>query len=306
METEQSLEQIGSAIGETVGETVSEVSQSGTNLFSDIAAAIGLDLSSLSLTRIIVSVVMLVLLIVVAKVLSAVIGKALKRSRMAESMQKFITRIVRFVMYFLALMVFADSIGIPITSIVAVFGLFGLAISLSIQNLLGNIMSGVSLVMLRPFEVGDYIETDIAGTVKSIGLFYTEITTIDNKRVFIPNEKIVESRLTNYTSETRRRIDVRVNAAYGCDVQRVKQALAEAVESVPELLADPEPIIGVAEYGESAVYYDVLVWSSTGDFIKAKYKLLEAVPEFYKKYDIQMAYNRLEVDIINGSCQKNS
>ena len=221
METGQTIEEIGGSISETVSETVSEVSSSGSNLFNSIASAIGIDLSSLSLTKVIVSVAMLVMFIVLAKVLSAIIGKALKKSRMAVSMQKFVTRIIRFVMYFMALMIFADSIGIPITSIVAVFGLFGLAISLSIQNLLGNIMSGVSLVMLRPFEVGDYIETDIPGTVKSIGLFYTEITTIDNKRVFIPNEKIVESRLTNYTSETRRRIDVRLNAAYGCDVKTV-------------------------------------------------------------------------------------
>lgn len=298
METGQTIEEIGGSISETVSETVSEVSSSGSNLFNSIASAIGIDLSALSLTKVIVSVAMLVMFIVLAKVLSAIIGKALKKSRMAVSMQKFVTRIIRFVMYFMALMIFADSIGIPITSIVAVFGLFGLAISLSIQNLLGNIMSGVSLVMLRPFEVGDYIETDIPGTVKSIGLFYTEITTIDNKRVFIPNEKIVESRLTNYTSETRRRIDVRLNAAYGCDVKTVKRALAEAVESVPELLNEPEPIIGVAEYGESAIYYDVLVWASTESFIKAKYALLEAVPEFYKKYGIEMAYNRLEVELI--------
>ena len=110
----------------------------------------------------------------------------------------------------------------------------------------------------------------------------------------------MESRcFTNYTSESRRRIDVRLNAAYGCDVKKVKQAIAEAVDSVPELLKDPEPIIGVAEYGDSAVYYDVLVWASTDDFIKAKYALLEAVPEFYKKHGVMMAFNRLEVELIN-------
>lgn len=299
METESVVENIGGNISETVSETVNEVSASGSNVFHNIASAIGLDLSSLSLTKILMSFVILVILIVIGRILSSLIGKALKKSRMSLSMQKFITKVIRFVMYFIALMIFADSIGIPITSIVAVFGLFGLAISLSIQNLLGNIMSGVSLVMLRPFEVGDYIETDIPGTVRSIGLFYTEVTTIDNKRVFIPNEKIVESRLTNYTSESRRRIDVRLNAAYGCDVKKVKQAIAEAVDSVPELLKDPEPIIGVAEYGDSAVYYDVLVWASTDDFIKAKYALLEAVPEFYKKHGVMMAFNRLEVELIN-------
>ena len=189
VETESVVENIGGNISETVSETVNEVSASGSNVFHNIASAIGLDLSSLSLTKILMSFVILVILIVIGRILSSLIGKALKKSRMSLSIQKFITKVIRFVMYFIALMIFADSIGIPITSIVAVFGLFGSAISLSIQNLLGNIMSGVSLVMLRPFEVGDYIETDIPGTVRSIGLFYTEITTIDNKRVMIRMKK---------------------------------------------------------------------------------------------------------------------
>lgn len=287
-------------IGGNISETAKEVSESGSDFIYNIAEAVGIDISSLSLSKIVMSLAVLIIFIALGKIISMVIGKALKRSRMSVSMQKFITRIVRFLMYFLALMIFADSIGIPITSIVAVFGLFGLAISLSIQNLLGNIMSGVSLVMLRPFEVGDYIETDITGTVKSIGLFYTEITTVDNKRVFIPNEKIVESRLTNYTSETRRRIDVRLNAAYGCDTAAVKSAIAEAIESVPELLKEPEPLIGVSEFGESAVYYDVFVWANTADYIKAKYAFMEAVPVYYKKYGIEMAYNRLEVELHPG------
>ena len=287
-------------IGGNISETAKEVSESGSDFIYNIAEAVGIDISSLSLSKIVMSLAVLIIFIALGKIISMVIGKALKRSRMSVSMQKFITRIVRFLMYFLALMIFADSIGIPITSIVAVFGLFGLAISLSIQNLLGNIMSGVSLVMLRPFEVGDYIETDITGTVKSIGLFYTEITTVDNKRVFIPNEKIVESRLTNYTSETRRRIDVRLNAAYGCDIPAVKSAITEAIESVPELLKEPEPLIGVSEFGESAVYYDVFVWANTADYIKAKYAFMEAVPVYYKKYGIEMAYNRLEVELLPG------
>lgn len=295
METNEIVNELGG----NLTDTVNEVGETSTNFFHNVASAIGIDISQLSFSRILISFVILVLFIVLSKIISMIFAKALKKSKMSLSMQKFIVRIIRFILYFLSVMIFADSIGIPITSIVAVFGLFGLAISLSIQNLLGNIMSGVSLVMLKPFEVGDYIETDIAGTVRTIGLFYTEITTIDNKRVFIPNEKIVESRLTNYTSESRRRVDIRVNAAYTCDIETVKKALKEAADSVPELLDEPETIIGVAEYGDSAIYYDVLAWASTDNYIKAKYALMEAVPVFYKKYGISMAYSRLEVELLN-------
>lgn len=296
--TENNVSDVGEAISDTVSTTVTEAASSGGNIFKTIAGALGIDISQLSLIDIAASVLLLVVLITISKLISKLCGKAVKRSRMNESLKRFIERAIKFILYFLSVMIFADSIGIPITSLVAVFSLFGLAISLSIQKLLGNVMSGVSLLMLKPFEVGDYIETEVAGTVHSIGLFYTEIMTVDNKRVFIPNEIIVGSTLTNYTSETNRRIDIQVNAAYHCEIETVKTAIAEAVESVPELLDDPEPIIGVAQFGDSAVIYDVRVWSSTKDFLKAKYALMEAISRSYKKHGIEMAYNRLEVELL--------
>ncbi len=296
--TENNVSDVGEAISDTVSTTVTEAASSGGNIFKTIAGALGIDISQLSLIDIAASVLLLVVLIIISKLISKLCGEAVKRSRMNESLKRFIERAIKFILYFLSVMIFADSIGIPITSLVAVFSLFGLAISLSIQKLLGNVMSGVSLLMLKPFEVGDYIETEVAGTVHSIGLFYTEIMTVDNKRVFIPNEIIVGSTLTNYTSETNRRIDIQVNAAYHCEIETVKTAIAEAVESVPELLDDPEPIIGVAQFGDSAVIYDVRVWSSTKDFLKAKYALMEAISRSYKKHGIEMAYNRLEVELL--------
>lgn len=296
--TENGVSEVGDAISDTVSTTVTEAAQSSGNIFKTIAGALGIDISQISLIDIAVSVLLLVVLIGVSKLISKLCGKAVKRSRMSESLKRFIERAIKFTLYFLSVMIFADSIGIPITSLVAVFSLFGLAISLSIQKLLGNVMSGVSLLMLKPFEVGDYIETEVAGTVHSIGLFYTEIVTVDNKRVFIPNEIIVSSTLTNYTSETNRRIDIQVNAAYQCEIEKVKAAIAEAVESIPELLDDPEPIIGVAEFGDSAIIYDVRAWATTKDFLKAKYALMEAISSCYKKHGIEMAYNRLEVELL--------
>ncbi len=279
--------------------TVSEVSSSGHNVMNTIAAALGIETGSLSLMKLAVSLAMLMVLVLLSRFLSRVAGHAITKSRMNEGLKKFVIKAVRFVLYFLSIMIFADSIGIPITSLLALFSLLGLAVSLSIQNLLSNVMSGITILMAKPFDVGDYIETDIAGTVNNIGLFYTEITTVDNKRVYIPNEKIVAEKLINYNSETIRRIDVTFNAAYKCSIETVKTALKEAVHSVPQLLAEPEPIIGVAEYGESSVLYDVRVWAKTDDYFKAKYALMDEVSRCYKKHGVQMAYNRLEVEVLN-------
>lgn len=191
-----------------------------------------------------------------------------------------------------------DYIGIPITSLLAVFSLLGLAISLSVQSLLSNLMSGLTVLMLRPFDIGDFIETDIAGTVKNIGLFYTEIITPDNKKVFIPNEKVMASKLINYNAEGMRRIDLEFNAGYQYDPQQVKDALCDAVESVDVIYKSPEPVIGISNYGDSAVIYSVWVWTNSSDYFKAKFELMDAVNEQYKKHGITMAYNRLQVEVM--------
>ncbi len=293
------VNEIGDELGVTAGTIGDTVAESSHNVFQSIANAIGFDLTSLSLMNIAVSVALLVVLVVISRIIGRIVYHAVRKTRITEGLKKFLARAVRFIGYFISVMIFADLIGIPITSLVALFSLLGLAVSLSIQNLLGNILSGISLLMLKPFDIGDYIETDVAGTVKNIGLFYTEITTIDNKRIYIPNEKLIGDKLTNYNAEGRRRIDVTFNAGYEYDTETVKTALKNAVGSVDMLLKEPEPVIGIADYGESAVIYDVRVWTDAGNYIKARYALMEAVGESYRKLGIKMAYNRLEVDVVS-------
>lgn len=292
-------DELGNAVTEVGSNVTDTVAQSGHNVFQTISEALGFDITKLSFSKILISVVLLVVLIMLSKLIGMAVYHAVKKSRLTEGLKKFIAKIARFICYFISLMIFADSIGIPITSLVAVFSLLGLAISLSIQNLLSNIMSGVSLLMLKPFDIGDFIETDVAGTVKNIGLFYTEIVTPDNKCVFIPNEKLIGDKLTNCHSEDLRRIDVSFNAGYDFEPEQVKTALRDAIDSVDMLVKSPEPIIGIAEYGDSAIIYDVRVWTKTTDFFPAKYALMDAVHKSYKKHGIAMAYNRLEVNVLN-------
>ena len=285
-------------IVDTIETNASTVSDSGQNVLNTIIKAIGLDIDALSPSKIIGSVILLIILIAISKILSGILKKALRKSKLTEGLKKFIANAAKYILYFISILIFCDSIGIPITSMLAIFSLLGLAVSLSIQNLLGNVMSGISLLMLKPFDIGDYIETDIAGTVKNIGLFYTEIVTLDNKRVYIPNETIMGSKLINYHSDDTRRIDITVNAAYDCDISAVKAALSDAVAAVPTILNDKPAVIGIADYGESAILYDIRAWTKTEDYLSSKYALMEAVADSYAKHGVKMAYNRLEVELI--------
>lgn len=294
---------IASGISEQISQGVEQTSESSMRFLQSVANAIGLNLQNLSLGKMLWSVAVLIVLIIISNILSKIFSNMIKKTKMSESLRKFIVRMIKFMMIFISVMIFADSIGIPITSIVAIFSLFGLAISLSLQNLLGNIMSGISILMLKPFDIGDFIETDISGTVSAIGLFYTELKTIDNKTVFIPNEHIVDCKLTNYTRQDRRRIDIQANAAYDCDIKTVKLALLDAIKSVDTILNEPAPIVGVSKYGDSAVIYDVRAWTETDNYWPSYYALMEAISASYKKHGVSMAYNRLEVDILSDHRQ---
>lgn len=256
--------------------------------------------AQISVSKVIGAVVLFVVLIVISKCLARIMGKILAGTKLGAGFAGFITTIAKYAMYFVSILIVCDFLGLPVTSLLAVFSLFGLAISLSVQGLLSNLMSGFTVHTLKPFSVGDFIETDVSGTVKNIGLFYTELTTPDNKKVFIPNEKVMADKLINYSSEPTRRIDLVFNAGYEYDAQTVKNALKEAVESVDLILKDPDPVIGVSEYADSAIKYTVMVWVETANYFPAKFALMEAVSQSYNKNGIKMAYNRLEVKMVNG------
>lgn len=254
---------------------------------------------TISLTRIVGVALLFVVLIIISRCLTRLTGRILARSKLGESFGGFITAIAKYVLYFISLLIVCDALGLPITSLLAVFSLFGLAVSLSVQSLLSNLMSGLTVHTLKPFTIGDYIETDIAGTVQNIGLFYTELLTPDNKRVYIPNEKIIANRLINYNVEGIRRIDLIFNAGYEFEPTRVIDALHEAVKSVETVNSERNPVIGIADYAESAIEYSVWVWTDSDKYFDTKFAVMQAVSDSYKKHGISMAYNRLEVEMIN-------
>ncbi len=266
------------------------------DLFKNISAVF----AQISVSKVIGAVVLFVALIVISKCIARIMGKLLAKTKLGIGFAGFITTIAKYAMYFVSILIVCDFLGLPVTSLLAVFSLFGLAISLSVQGLLSNLMSGFTVHTLKPFSVGDFIETDVSGTVKNIGLFYTELTTPDNKKVFIPNEKIMADKLINYSSEPTRRIDLVFNAGYEYDVETVKSTLKEAVDSVDLLLDDPEPVIGISEYADNAVNYTVMAWTETANYFSAKFALMEAVAQAYNRNGIKMAYKRLEVKMVNN------
>ena len=213
------------------------------------------------------AVVLTIVCFLAVKAFYHVFQKLLQKSKIEKGLHSFLKSIVKIVLYLLAVMIIAQSVGINMTSVVALFSVLTLAVSLALQGIFGNIVSGIMLLTLKPFRVGDFIEIDdIKGTVVDISLIYSRVRTLNNQLIYVPNSEIVGGRIKNYTSLGLLRVDHTFTASYNAPPEKVKEALAKAVAGIPKVLKDPAPRISVEEYGNSSIAYACWVWCKAEDY----------------------------------------
>ncbi|MBQ9882078.1 MAG: mechanosensitive ion channel family protein [Synergistes sp.] len=242
--------------------------------------------------------------IIVQIVMKAISG-ALSKSSVEKTLHRFILRITKFVLYFVLFMTVAAALGIQITSFVALLSVAGLALSLSLQGILANFASGIILLSVKPFRVGDYVVVGGSeGVVNEIDLMYTKIITLDNKVVYVPNSQISSSTIQNYSGEDLRRVDLTFNVAYSCPPADVKAAITEAVTKVPNVLADPEPFVRVSGYKESTVEYTLRVWCKNCNYWDVYFDSIETVPQYFEKYGVRVTYPHLNVHVMEKQPEK--
>ena len=239
-------------------DTYQNALESTKDSIEDVNNAIGFSLGSLTLEKLITSAITLVICVLVIWLVMRVARRISAHSRLSESLSRFILKVLKIALEFMAILIVADSLGFNVTALLAVFSLLGLALSLSVQNCLSNAMSGITILLTRPFEDGDFIEAgDVSGTVKDIGLIYTQLRTLDNKDIYVPNSDLSASKIVNYSREPQRRVDLTFGADYTCRPEQVKAALHNAVSLVSGILPEPEPFVRVSGYGESNIEYTV-------------------------------------------------
>ena len=214
-------------------------------------------------------------------------------------MKDFLLSASRVSMWFIAAIIVATTLGIDAASLVAVLSVAGLALSLSIQGIMTNLFSGITLLATRPFLAGDFVEINsVSGTVSTIGLFYTTVTTPDNKSISIPNNEITGSKVINYTHEPMRRVELFFSASYDAATQQVKEALMEAISADGRILLQPEPFVGLHAYKDSCIDYVLRVWCRSEDYWPVYYSLNESVRESFFRHGVEMTYNHLNVHIL--------
>ncbi|MDD3192819.1 MAG: mechanosensitive ion channel family protein [Oscillospiraceae bacterium] len=258
-------------------------------------------IGGISVGRILSALLLLAVCLAVTKLLMRLADRMILRLRVEKSLHRFVHSAVRFGLLFLTVLIVADSVGVPITSLVAVLGVVGLAVSLAVQDSLTKLAGGLMILAAKPFAVGDYIDAGTAsGTVREIGLIYTCLSTPDNKVIYLPNNDIASARVTNYSAQENRRVDIDVCASYDDDTETVKKALGQALEAVPGFLKEPAPFIGVTAYLDSSIQYTIRVWAKTVDYWDLYYALLEKIRWAFSANGVEMTYNHLNVHLLKA------
>ncbi|MCL4158943.1 UNVERIFIED_CONTAM: hypothetical protein GTU68_053369 [Idotea baltica] len=192
-------------------------------------------------------------------------------------------------------------LGVPTTSFIAIVGAAGLAIGLALQGSLTNFASGVLLVFIKPCEVGDYIESgNFSGTVSKIHIFNTVLLTPDKRTIIIPNTKLFNDTMINYSTSQLRRVDMTIAINYSADLVKAKQILRSVVDADERILKDPKTRIGVMQLGESSVDIAVWPWVQSRDWLAVKFDLNEKIKLALDDAGIEIPYPIMRVKMQNA------
>lgn len=255
--------------------------------------------TTLNLQKILTIILLFVGCMVVMKVVLKLIDRAFVRLEMEKSLHTFIHAALRVVLWLMTLCIVLDYMGVPMTSLVALLGVIGLAVSLAIQGTLSNLAGGIQVLLSKPFKAGDYVEAGgVSGTVKEVGLAYTKLATVDNKVISVPNGQISAEKIINYTTAELRRVDLVFGVSYDAPPEQVITCIKGVVGAHPMALFTPEPFVRLSAFQDSSIEYTVRVWCATGDYWGLYYDLLEQVKAAFDREGIEIPYNHLNVHVI--------
>ena len=219
-------------------------------------------------------------------------------SKLDPSLQSFFVNAIKLILVVIVVLSAANVIGIPLTSIITIFASAGVAVSLGMQGALGNLVGGVTLLILKPIKTGEYVQIgQHSGMVKNIGAFYTEIVTRDNSLISLPNSSLTNTAIVNYSREGISRIEVFFTASYHSDIDTVREVLLEMAKKGERVLEDPSPWVLVNKCSESGVEYAVRAWAKAEDWANVRFYLLEYGKRALDEAGITIPYQQMDVHI---------
>jgi small conductance mechanosensitive channel len=232
-------------------------------------------------------------------------GRVMERRVEDIALRSFLMNIFNITLFAVLIIMIINIVGTKTVSIAALIGSVGLAVGLAVKDNLANFAGGVMLLLNKPFKGGNYIEAQsVAGTVQSIGILYTTITTFDNKTIHIPNGPLSTGNITNYSTQATRRVDLTVNVDYGSDVEQVKKLLLDIAEKHPKVLDDPAPFSRMVKMNDSSIDFVLRVWTLAGDYWPVTFDLNEQTYEALNANGLNIPFPQMTLHMAKESSEK--
>lgn len=250
--------------------------------------------------RVVLALVCFAIGIQCVRILRKIIKKSLERANADVGVTQFIDSFIKVGSYAVLIMMIATSFGVDAASLIAVFGSAGVAIGLALQGSLSNLAGGVLILILKPFKVGDYIIEDTnknEGTVTEIQIFYTKLTTPDNKVIVLPNGTLANTSLTNVTHAPCRRNEIKIGISYDSDIKKAKEVLSHLLDNDSQVLQDMKKQVFVHELADSSVVIGMRCWFKNEDFWEGRWRLIENAKYALEENGVVLAYPQLDVHL---------
>ncbi|MBO5286529.1 MAG: mechanosensitive ion channel [Clostridia bacterium] len=250
------------------------------------------------IVRILGALLVLIFGIKIARAIANRFEKGKGASKLSKTVRTFLKHIIAISLYVLVAVSALLILGFELSVFSAAIASVGVTIGLALQGGLSNIAGGIMVVAFKPFEVGDYVEANGAnGTVTDIGIFYTTLTTPDNKRIVVPNGTISNTIVTNYSTHDTRRIDFDVPISYDASIDKARSVLLACAKLEGRIFQDPAPQVMVSEHGESGVVMKLRVWVKNDDYWDVNFAMLEEIKKRFDEFEIEIPFNQLDVHL---------
>lgn len=255
--------------------------------------------------KLLLAIIVLWIGLKVIKVINKGINKWFHNADYDPALESFIQSLVCMGLRIILVVTCAGIAGFPTTSLVAMLGAAGLAVGMALSGTLQNFAGGILLLVLKPFKIGDFIETsEHSGVVKHIQIFNTIINTPDNKRIILPNGPVATGAITNYSTEPKRRIDLLFGIGYNDNIDEAKETIMSLINNDSRIDSTPEPFIAVKELADSSVNIVVRVWADSDDYWGIFFDLTENVKKTFDAKGISIPYPQRDVHFYNHDQEK--
>ena len=246
--------------------------------------------------KLLLSLVVFLVGMLLIKLLLKFFPNSKKFDKMDATVRSFVNNFLKIALYAVLVVIIVGIMGVPMASVITVFATAGAAIALAVQGSLANFMGGIMLLIFRPIKVGEFINVaGASGTVTEVGFFYTQITTLDNVHVSIPNGSMTTSVITNYSREDLRRADITINVAHGTDIEMVKKVVDYVIDKNEKVLKEPEHFVRITNVTDTGMEVTVRAWCKAGDWAALRCDLFEDCKIAFAKAGIEIPSAKVSV-----------